>query len=228
MTGRVLVGMSIREVNAIRELETAATGAGARLAFLQIAEPALSTVLTELADRGVTRIELLGVCFGPLAPGLSRLRRVAAHWWRERGPEAPDVVIATVLVGADVAVPGVIDTALQSVRPVRGTEAPVTSPAWEQVPPYRRHVTVCRGPRCSARGAEQTWTALADGLTQRGLKDTEVLMCAATCMFPCNQAPVVAVQPDDVWYGRIGPAEVDELIEVHLVAGTPLDGARIR
>lgn len=91
-------------------------------------------------------------------------------------------MIATVLVGADVAVPAVIDTALQSVRPVRATEAPVTSPAWEQVPPYRRHVTVCRGPRCSARGAEQTWTALADGLTQRGLKDTEVLMCAATCM----------------------------------------------
>lgn len=53
-------------------------------------------------------------------------------------------------------------------------------------------------------------------------------MCAATCMFPCNQAAVVAVQPDDVWYGRIGPAEVEELIEVHLVAGTPLDGARIR
>ncbi|MCD2114958.1 hypothetical protein LQ384_28170 [Rhodococcus rhodochrous] len=68
MTGRVLVGMSIREVNAIRELEAAAAGADARLAFLQNAEPALSTVLTELADRGVTRIEWLGVCFGRWPP----------------------------------------------------------------------------------------------------------------------------------------------------------------
>jgi len=228
MTARVLVGMSIREVNAASELEAAATGAGARLAFLQIAEPALSTVLSELADAGATRIELVGVCLGPLAPGLSWLRRVAAHWWRERGGQAPRVVIATALVGADVTDPGVVEAALRSVRPVRGTEAPVTSPAWEEVPPHRRHVTVCRGPRCSAQGAEETWTALADGLTRRGLKNTEVLMCAATCMFPCNQAPVIAVQPDDVWYGGILPDQVEELIESHLVADNPISYARIR
>lgn len=228
MTAQVLVGMSIREANAASELEAAAAAAGARLAFLQIAEPALSTVLSDLADGGARRIELVGVCFGPLAPGLSWLRRVAAHWWRERGSEAPEVAIATTLVGTDVTVRGVVDAALQTVRPVRGTEAPVTSPAWEEVPSYRHQVTVCRGPRCSARGAEETWTALADGLTQRGLKNTMVLMCAATCMYPCNQAPVIAVQPDDIWYGGILPDHVDELIENHLVAGNPLDRPRIR
>jgi len=69
VTGRVLVGMSIREVNAIRELEAAATGADARLAFLQIAEPTLSTVLTELADRGVTRIECVSGLWPPACRG---------------------------------------------------------------------------------------------------------------------------------------------------------------
>ncbi|WP_134324287.1 (2Fe-2S) ferredoxin domain-containing protein [Cumulibacter soli] len=162
MTERVLVGMSIREADAASELRVAAEEAGARLAFLQISEPALSTVLNELADAGATRIELVGVSFGPLAPGLSWLRRVAAHWWRERGPEPPEIMIATALVGPEIGEHGAIEAAAQEVRPIRGTE------------------------------------------------------------------PVIAVQPDDVWYGGILPTDVTRLIDAHLVAGRPLDEKRIR
>ncbi|GAA1460448.1 (2Fe-2S) ferredoxin domain-containing protein [Nocardiopsis exhalans] len=228
MTARVLVGMSIREANAADELGAAAKAADARLAFLQVADPALSTVLTELADAGAGRIELVGVALGRLAPGHSWLRRVAGHWWRERGTGAPEVVVAARLVGPDVAVPSAVASALETVRPISGTEAPVTSAAWEEVPGYRRHLLVCRGPRCSARGAEETWGALAAGLSQRDLGDDDVLMTATGCMFPCNQAPVVAVQPDDVWYGGIGPGHADEIIDSHLVAGEPVEDTRIR
>lgn len=223
MTARVLVGMSIREANAAAELEAAAAAADARLAFLQIADPTLSTVLTELANAGAERIELVGVAFGDLAPGNSWLRRIAGHWWRERGAGAPEVVVAAKLVGSGVADPGTVASVLEVVRPISGTEAPLTSAAWDEVPAYQRQVFVCRGPRCSARGAEKTWTALKTGLSQRGLGDTDVLMTAAGCMFPCNHAPVVTVQPDDVWYGGVTPDDVDELIDSHLAAGEPIE-----
>lgn len=228
MRARVLVAMSIREANARRELEEAATAVEAELAFLQVGEPALATVLTRLADAGAARIELVGVAFGRLAPGNSWVRRIAGHWWRERGNDAPEIVVATKLVGPDVGSPGVVDAALEVARPISGTEAPVTSPAWEAVPEYRQHLLVCRGPRCSIRGAEETWSALAAGLSDRGLRDNGVLMTATGCMIPCNHAPVVAVQPDDVWYAGVDASRVDELIDRHLVAGEPVDENRIR
>ena len=228
MTARVLVGMSIREANAATELQSAAHAAGARLAFLQSAEPALTTALSDLADHGHRRIELVGVALGGLAPGSSWLRRVAGHWSRGRGAGAPTIMVATKLIGPDVVRPGVIDSVLESVRQITGAEAGVTSPAWDHVPNYRHHVLVCRGPRCSARGAEATWSALSDGLARRGMRDSDVLMTSAGCMFPCNQAPVLAVQPDNVWYGGLNAENTDELIDSHLCAGEPLDEARIR
>lgn len=228
MTARVLVGMSVLEANAADELAATAAAADARLAFLQIAQPALTTVLTELADAGAERIELVGVAFGDLAPGHSWLRRIAGHWWRERGADAPDVVVATKLVGSDVTVPGMVASALETTRPISGTEAPLVSAAWDEVPAYRRHVLVCRGPRCSARGSDDTWTALKLGLSQRNLSDTDVLVTTAGCMFPCNHAPVIAVQPDDVWYGGVTTEDIDDLIDNHLVAGDPMKVRRIR
>ena len=32
-----------------------------------------------------------------------------------------------------------------------------------------------------------------------------MLITHTGCQFPCNQAPVVSVQPDDVWYGGVDP-----------------------
>lgn len=228
MTARVLVGMSIREANAAVELAATAAAADARVAFLQIAEPTLTTVLTELADSGVERIELVGVAFGDLAPGNSWLRRIAGHWWRERGADAPEIVVATKLVDSDMDIPGMVASVLEVVRPISGSEAPLVSAAWEEVPAYRRHVFVCRGPRCSARGADETWNTLKSGLAQRNLGDSDVLVTTAGCMFPCNHAPVVAIQPDDAWYGRVTTDTVEELIDSHLVAGEPMQGSRIR
>ncbi|WP_204249579.1 (2Fe-2S) ferredoxin domain-containing protein [Mycolicibacterium vaccae] len=225
---RVLVGMSIREANAAGDLAATAAALGVRLAFLQITEPSLRTVLTELADGGAGRIELVGVAFGQLAPGNSWLRRIASHWWRERGAGAPEVVVATRLLDTDPVDAAAVSSALEKARPVTGSESPLTSAAWAEVPAYRHHVLVCRGPRCSARGAEKTWTALAEGLSRRGLRDSDVLMTAAGCMFPCNHAPVLAVQPDDVWYGDMTPEHVDRLIDDHLSTGEPIQDARIR
>ena len=48
------------------------------------------------------------------------------------------------------------------------------------------------------------------------------------CQFPCNQAPVVSVQPDDVWYGGVDPDAARRIVRDHLVAGTPVEDRRLR
>ena len=47
--------------------------------------------------------------------------------------------------------------------------------------------------------------ALILGMMEAGLGDNDVLVTHTGCQFPCNQAPVVSVQPDDVWYGDVDP-----------------------
>lgn len=171
------------------------------VAYLQLGDPSLTDALDALAAEGATAIRLVRLpAHGP-APARSWLRRVAAHWVRENPGVEVEVVASA----------------------VTGCEAPLESPAWEDLPGFRHHVLVCRGPRCSAKGSVSTARALSAALDSRGLGDDDVLVTQTGCLFPCNHAPVVAVHPDDTWYGPVHPADVDRLVDDHLVAGGRLD-----
>ena len=219
----VLVGMSVSDVDRRHELLTGAARHGATVAFLQLGDPSLSRELTRLADLGVATVTLVGVDLGPLAPAHSWLRRVAAHWWRERAGHRPIIDVATRLVTTVED----LETALLDLKPVSGTEAGLTSPAWEDVTGHRHHVLVCRGPRCTARGSDETARALLVGLMEAGLGDHDVLVTHTACQLPCNHAPVVSVQPDDVWYGGVDPEAARRIVVDHLVAQTPVERYRL-
>jgi (2Fe-2S) ferredoxin len=223
VTALVLVGMSVTDVDRRDDLVAAARARGATVAFLQMGDPSLSRELTRLADLGVDDITLVGVDLGPLAPAHSWLRRIAGHWWRERAGARPVLDVATRLVTSL----GDLEDALTDLKPISGTEPGLTSAAWEDVTGHRRQVLVCRGPRCTAQGGEETMRALILGLMEAGLGDHDVLVTHTGCQFPCNQAPVVSVQPDDVWYGSVDPAAAGAIVTEHLVDGTPLESHRL-
>ncbi|GAA4373006.1 (2Fe-2S) ferredoxin domain-containing protein [Nocardioides caricicola] len=208
----VLVGMSVDDADRRDDLLAQAAGLGATVAFLQLADPSLSAELTRLADAGAETITLVGVSTGPLAPAHSWLRRIAAYWWRERAGHRPEILVAT---------PG------GEPRPITGAEPGLTSAAWEEVTGHRHQVLLCRGPRCTAQGATDNLRALVLALMEHGLGDDDVLVVHTACQFPCNQAPVVSVQPDDVWYGGVDPDSAAEIVAEHLVAGRPVDTIRL-
>jgi (2Fe-2S) ferredoxin len=219
----LIVGMSVREVQAHDRLEEMAAPLGAGIAYLQLGDPSLSHALTRLADDRVDRVVLVGVSLGSLAPAVSWLRRVAAYWWRERAGHRPDVLVATSLAG-DAAEARALATADGGlVRPVTGTEPGLTSAAWEEVTEHRHQVLICRGPRCTAKGSDRTAEAIILELMRAGQGDDDVLVTHTGCQFPCNQAPVVSVQPDDVWYGGVDPDVATEITRSHLVGGVPLE-----
>lgn len=200
----VLVPLSADAARHAGELQDVADATGASLAFLQLGSPSLADELDRLAATGVTLVELVGLGLG--APtARSWLGRVAGHWQRSH----PEV---EVVVGG---------------RAVTGTEAPLTSPAWEDVPAHRHQVLVCRGPRCSARGSALTASAVDDELRALGLGDDDVLVTQTGCLFPCNQAPVVVVHPDDAWYGGVDAACARRIVREHLVAGEPVAERRL-
>lgn len=223
MSDRVVVGMSVTDVDRRRELLDWAGELGASLAFLQMGGPSLSAELTRLADSGATTITLAGASLGPLAPGHSWLRRIAAHWWRERPGDRPEIQIATRLATTRDELPD----ALAETRPVTGTEPGLTSPAWERVPDHVRQVLICRGPRCTAKGSEETARAVILGAMEAGLGDDDLLITHTGCQFPCNQAPVLSVQPDDVWYGNVEAAAARVIVRDHLADGRPVEAYRL-
>ncbi|WP_116951891.1 (2Fe-2S) ferredoxin domain-containing protein [Jiangella endophytica] len=231
MSAVVLVGMSVREDATRDELAAlAATRDDCTLAFLQLGEPSLPAELTRLAGQGCPRIVLVGVCLAPRAIARSWLRRVAAHWKRERTGPVPELVVAPGILRAID--PGRLDALVVAAAAspsgrVSGTEASLESPGWEDVPGHRHHVLVCRGPRCTARGSDETAAALGSALGEAGLGDDDVLVAQTGCLFPCNHAPLVVVHPDDVWYGRVGPEACRDIVEHHLLGGRPVQDRRL-
>jgi (2Fe-2S) ferredoxin len=223
MTHRVVVGMSVTDVDRRQDLLGWAGELDASLAFLQMGGPSLSAELTRIADAGAETITLAGVSLGPLAPGHSWLRRIAAHWWRERTGGRPEIQVATRLASSRDELPDMFD----ETRPVTGTEPGLTSPAWERVPEHVRQVLICRGPRCTAKGSEETARAVILGAMEAGLGDDDLLITHTGCQFPCNQAPVLSVQPDDVWYGHVEAAAARVIVRDHLAGGRPVEAYRL-
>jgi (2Fe-2S) ferredoxin/predicted O-methyltransferase YrrM len=94
--------------------------------------------------------------------------------------------------------------------------------------PFRFHVFICTQqkpegvPSCPASGS----FALLDGLDReiqaRGLgRDVQLTTCG--CMGLCDEGPMMVVYPAGVWYRRVQPADIPEIVGKHLLDGKPVD-----
>ncbi|MGC4154798.1 MAG: NAD(P)H-dependent oxidoreductase subunit E [Propionicimonas sp.] len=199
----VLICLAVDAPRWDQELRALAAAVGARLAYLQLGSPTLTDVLDSLAEEDTTTaVELISVPVGGTpAPAVSWVRRVAGDWLRRH--------------------PGILRVEI-SERMVTGAEAGLTSPGWEAVPGHGRHVLVCRGPRCAARGAAETAEAIREQVRARGLQE-QVLLAQTGCLFPCNHAPVVVVNPGAHWWGPVTADDATDLVAAW--AGTALPRA---
>ena len=103
------------------------------------------------------------------------------------------------------------------------------------MPHLDRHVFVCTNRRepgnpkgcCAERGSEDVREAFKKQLHERGLKKS-IRANAAGCLDQCAHGVTVVVYPDQTWYGVVTVADVAEIIESHLVGGTPVARLLIR
>lgn len=185
----------------------------------------LVDALTTVADQLVTApdatgkqgIRLVGCQPAGGTSAVSWLRRVASHWLRTRaetdaGYGLPPVQLYGTLYTASQA-PILEQLASDKWSPVSDDAAPLTSPTWQEPPPYNRHIFVCCGARCNAKGSNQVTKALWDRARQLGVADNGVLITRTLCMYPCNQAPVVVSYPNHEWHWKVTPAEAAKIIE---------------
>lgn len=78
-------------------------------------------------------------------------------------------------------------------------------------------------PSCGPRGAGDLLNALNDALAKHAEIWGKVTITPCGCLGPCQDGPSMVVYPDGTWYCGLKPAEIQEVIESHLVGGKPVD-----
>ncbi len=83
---------------------------------------------------------------------------------------------------------------------------------------YRSHVLVCAGAGCVSSGCHAVAEALRAGLQRFGL-EKEIKVVSTGCVGSCDLGPVLITYPEGVFYQRVKPEDVAEIVESHLLKG---------
>ncbi|MBF0512226.1 MAG: (2Fe-2S) ferredoxin domain-containing protein, partial [Candidatus Omnitrophica bacterium] len=67
---------------------------------------------------------------------------------------------------------------------------------------YKHKICVCCGAGCISSGSEAVLAKLQAEIKARGLEN-EIEVVPTGCMGPCNQGPLVKIQPDQTIYQRV-------------------------
>ena len=94
--------------------------------------------------------------------------------------------------------------------------------------PFRLHLFVCTQqkpegiPSCPARGSVAVLGALDLEIQERVLNH-EVQLTTCGCMGLCDEGPVMVVYPAGVWYRRVQPSDISDIVSTHLGNGKPVN-----
>ena len=78
-------------------------------------------------------------------------------------------------------------------------------------------IRVCAGTTCNASGRAALTAALTDELERRGLTD-KVKVVETGCHGLCQEGPIVVVHPRGVFYPRLKPRDIAQIIETSVVS----------
>jgi (2Fe-2S) ferredoxin len=98
------------------------------------------------------------------------------------------------------------------------------------MPKFEHHIFVCGNQRpaghprgcCDPLGQARLQKLFKEKLAARGLKG-RVRANQSGCLDQCEHGPTVVVYPEAVWYGRVTEADIDEIIDSHIVGGKPVE-----
>ncbi|SCL39320.1 (2Fe-2S) ferredoxin [Micromonospora pallida] len=201
-----------------------ATGLPVRACFLDGAAPSLHAALEAVPDHD--EVLLVAVHVPPDRYLDTWIRRAVAHW-RTTCARPVRIAVTTPLATQNALVTAIAEAIAGQHTELTGNPGPFRSPAWSQITRHHRHVLICRGPRCTAYGANEVAATLGTRLHEHRLDD-DILVTPTGCLFPCNLGPLVVVHPDDIWYEQVDAELAVRIADEHLRDGAPVDAQQPR
>jgi (2Fe-2S) ferredoxin len=99
---------------------------------------------------------------------------------------------------------------------------------------YKHHVFFCQNQReapeacCANHGASGMRDYCKGRVKSLGLAGPgKVRVNQAGCLDRCEEGPVLVVYPEAVWYTYVDKADIDEIIDEHLVNGRVVERLKI-
>ena len=103
------------------------------------------------------------------------------------------------------------------------------------MPRFEKHIFICGNQRppghprgcCDPAAKAELQKLFKQKLAERGLKG-RVRANQSGCLDQCEHGPNLVVYPEAVWYGGVTLADVDEIIDSHIVGGKPVERLMLR
>jgi NADH:ubiquinone oxidoreductase subunit F (NADH-binding)/(2Fe-2S) ferredoxin/ferredoxin len=77
---------------------------------------------------------------------------------------------------------------------------------------------VCGGSSCEATESHEILSLLRDRVDLLGL-DNDIDVVQTGCFGFCAQGPIIKIEPDNVFYVKVKPSDIDEIFEQHILKG---------
>ena len=103
-------------------------------------------------------------------------------------------------------------------------------------PFYKHHVFFCMNERdgkdarqsCGKCGAEKAQKHAKKRIKELNLSGQgKVRINQSGCLDRCEEGPVVVVYPEGTWYTYVDTADIDDIIDQHLIGGKPVERLKI-
>lgn len=79
-----------------------------------------------------------------------------------------------------------------------------------------RQVLICQNRTCRKYGSEK----VLEAFRAEPVPNVKIIGCS--CLGQCGNGPMVAIQPEGIWYWRVRPQEVPTIVRQHLRFCRPL------
>ncbi|GGA79255.1 hypothetical protein GCM10011385_36810 [Nitratireductor aestuarii] len=210
------------EMRRIAEMAERLPGVAIAVAcYSEQGQPSLRDALLSLRDGSHEAILVVPLVL-PLEPSfLNWITRSLKRWQSKYPGGWPPIRIARDIARSihfEAALGALIDGAAEEPAILADENAKLEG---SLVPPQKRRVLVCEGGACNAAGADALWGHLRNLQVDRKLRVTGdgTMTAKATCLGPCNLAPVFQVFPEGTYYGGVTEEAIDRIVEEHLLGG---------
>ncbi|KTD33335.1 (2Fe-2S) ferredoxin [Legionella nautarum] len=95
---------------------------------------------------------------------------------------------------------------------------------------YTKHVFLCTNQKiagkkcCASSGGEPFFNHMKAKLSELELHGPgKIRVSKSACLGRCSEGPCIVIYPEGVWYTYATEADIDEIIDSHLIAGETVE-----